>query len=121
DKEVLILGASGEPLRMGEIGQIAVRSDYLSPGYWNRPDLTAAAFRPDPEGSHKGIYLTGDFGRLQPDGCLEYLGRKDSQLKFHGVRIEAVEIELALTSHPAVRDAVVAVHTDDGGHQCFCA
>ncbi|MEO6244411.1 MAG: AMP-binding protein, partial [Opitutaceae bacterium] len=121
DKEVLVLDEAEIPLSVGEMGQIAVRSRYLSPGYWNRPDLTEAAFRPDPAGGDQRIYLTGDFGRLQPDGCLEYLGRRDSQLKFHGIRIEASEIELALTNRVDVRDAVVMVHNDQANHQVLVA
>jgi acyl-coenzyme A synthetase/AMP-(fatty) acid ligase len=121
DKEVLILDDAEQPLPAGEIGQIAVRSRYLSPGYWQRPDLTAAVFRPDPAGGDERIYLTGDVGRLRADGCLEHLGRKDSQIKFHGVRIEAAEVEILLTSHPAVRDALVQVYTDAAGRQCLTA
>ncbi len=121
DKEVLILNDAEQPLPAGEIGQIAVRSRYLSPGYWQRPDLTAKAFRPDPEGGDERVYLTGDVGRLRADGCLEHLGRKDSQIKFHGVRIEAAEVELALTAHPAVRDALVQVSTDPTGRQRLTA
>ena len=84
DKEALLLDAQGQEVGMNQIGEIAIKSRYLSPGYWQRPDLTAAAFRPPPEGEDERTYLMGDLGRFHPDGCLEYLGRKDFQVKIRG-------------------------------------
>jgi acyl carrier protein len=92
-----------------------VRSRYLSPGYWRRPDLTQEAFLPDPAGTEARVYRTGDLGRMLPDGCLVHLGRNDFQVKVRGHRIEPGEIETALIGHPAVQDAVVAVRQDRHG------
>jgi amino acid adenylation domain-containing protein len=115
DMEVLILDDSGNSLRVNEVGEIAVRSDYIFPGYWNNSALTAAVFVGDPDGHGKRIYRTGDLGRLQPDGCLEYLGRKDFRLKIRGYRIQAEEVELALLQIPGISQAVVASHKDGYG------
>jgi amino acid adenylation domain-containing protein len=115
DMEVLILDASGKPLGVNEAGEIAVRSDYIFPGYWNNPALTDAVFAPDPDRSGRKIYCTGDLGRLLPDGCLEYLGRKDFRLKIRGYRIQAEEVESALLQIPGIRQAAVAAQKDAHG------
>jgi amino acid adenylation domain-containing protein len=116
--DVLLLDDDGQPIEeCGRIGQIAARSAYLSPGYWNRPDLTAAAFRPDPEGSERRVYMTGDLGMLRSDGCMVYAGRKDFQVKVRGNRIEIAEIELALMDSPLVSNATVIARNDQPENQ----
>ena len=72
--DVLMLDERGGPVGFDEIGEIAVRSRYLAPGYWRLPELTAASFRPAPEDGDARIFLTGDLGRMRPDGCLAHLG-----------------------------------------------
>ena len=108
DKEVLLLDDSGRCVTCGEVGEIAVRSPYLALGYWRKPKLTEAAFLSDPSNGAGRTYLTGDLGRFRSDGCLEYLGRKDFQIKVRGHRIEVSEIEMILRQHPKVREAAVA-------------
>ncbi|KAA3662404.1 MAG: hypothetical protein DWQ04_13595, partial [Chloroflexi bacterium] len=73
-------------------------------------ELTAQAFLPDPAGSSDRIYRTGDMGRLLPDGCLIHLGRKDSQVKIRGERVELMEVEAILFEHPDVRQTAVSLH-----------
>ena len=94
--EVLLLDADGNALGFNQVGEIAIRSRYLSPGYWRRSDLTEAAFLPDPEGGDARIYRTGDLGFMLPDGCLVHRGRKDSHVKIRGYSVELAEIEAAL-------------------------
>ncbi|HEV3511536.1 MAG TPA: amino acid adenylation domain-containing protein, partial [Candidatus Sulfotelmatobacter sp.] len=92
-------------------GEIYIGGEGLARGYLNRPELTAERFVPNwlaPEQSRR-LYRTGDLGRYRSDGALEYLGRVDSQIKLRGLRIELGEIESVLTSHPAIRQAVVTV------------
>jgi amino acid adenylation domain-containing protein len=110
--EVLLLGDDGLPVKPGEIGQIAVRSRYLSPGYWGKSELTAAAFLPHPEGGERRTYLTGDLGQWRADGQLLYRGRKDFQVKIRGNRIEVAEIELALLEISGVKEAAVIARND---------
>jgi amino acid adenylation domain-containing protein len=105
--EILVLDEDGRAVRDGEAGEVAVRSRYLSEGYWRRADLTHATFQSDPADSRSRIYRTGDVGRLLPDGCLELLGRRDHQVKVRGYEVHPGEIEAALTEHAAVREAVV--------------
>lgn len=110
DKEVLLLDSNGQLLDQPGIGEIAVRSASLATGYWHNEQETARVFLPDPEGGGKHIYRTGDLGLMRADGCLEYHGRKDDQIKIRGLRVEPGEIEQLLLSCADVADcAVVAV------------
>ena len=115
DKEVLLLDEAGGPVGVNAIGEIAVKSRYLSLGYWRQQDRTRAAFLPDPEGGDARIYRTGDLGRLLPDGCLEHLGRKDLQVKVRGVRVELAEVEAALLRVGNIKEAVVVAREGRAG------
>jgi amino acid adenylation domain-containing protein len=106
-KQILILDEDGKPLESGHIGEIAVRSQFLSPGYWRRPDLSESVFQTDPLNSDFRIYRTGDLGRLSPDGLLYHLGRTDGQVKVRGYRVDVQEIEAALLELPAVQEAAI--------------
>src|SRR5262249_20692197 len=77
DTDVALLDKNGEEVGSGQIGEIAIKSRYLSPGYWRKPDLTQAKFLRDSTAGDEQLYLTGDIGRMLPDGCLVHLGRKD--------------------------------------------
>jgi amino acid adenylation domain-containing protein len=114
ETELVLLDPNGRPTTLG--GEIGIRSPYVAFGYWRQPELTAAAFRPDPEGGARRIYRTGDLGRLRPDGTLEFLGRRDDQVKVRGVRIEPAEVESAIDAHPGVRRSVVVARDDGEGH-----
>jgi amino acid adenylation domain-containing protein len=105
--EVFLLDDAGRRVGFDSPGEIAVKSRYLAPGYWQRPELTRAAFLPDPEGGDARIYLTGDLGRMSPSGCLEHLGRKDLQVKIRGFRVEVAEVEAALLDCCRLKQAVV--------------
>ena len=109
DMAVAVVGPDRRPLPAGEVGEIAVRSRYLAVGYWEDPERTARRFRTDPDSGAERLYLTGDLGRLRADGCLEHLGRADSQVKLHGQTVELLEVEAALRKHPAVRDVAVVL------------
>lgn len=119
--EVLLLDNAGHDAGINHIGEIAVRSSYISPGYWRRPDLNQMRFLPDPEDGEKRIYHTGDLGLMSPDGCLIYMGRKDFQVKIRGHRIEVAEIEAALMELDTVNKAVVVARGDNPGDQRLVA
>jgi amino acid adenylation domain-containing protein len=110
--EVLLLDEAGADVGYNRVGQIAIRSAFLSPGYWQKPELTAAAFLPDPDGGNRRIYLTGDLALKRQDNCLIYAGRKDHQVKIRGNRIELTEIEQALMDLPRIKEAVVVSRAD---------
>ena len=108
DVVVMVLDESGRELGRNQTGEIAVRSAYLSPGYWRRPDLTSEAFSPASGSPRETVYRTGDLGQLLADGCLLHLGRKDSQVKVRGYRVELGEVERTLMDHPAVTASAVS-------------
>ncbi len=120
-KTVLILDGDRRPVPVGEVGEIAVQSEYLSPGYWRKPELTEAVFLPDPTGGNARIYLTGDLGRQREDGCLVHLGRRDAQVKIRGYRVETAEVEVALLALAEVADAFVTAEREDGGEASLVA
>jgi acyl-coenzyme A synthetase/AMP-(fatty) acid ligase len=109
DTQVLLLDEAGRQVEKDQIGEISVRSRYLSPAYWQDPELTRTPFLPDLQEYEMRIYRTGELGRYREDSCLEHLGRIDSQIKFRGMRIEMREVEAALESHPGVLAAAVTV------------
>lgn len=107
DKEILLLDDNHQPVPFGEVGEIAVRSHFLAPGYWRDPALTARVFLPDLEGGSRRIYLTRDLGRFRPDGLLQHLGRKEQRVRIRGYTVELTAVEAALRTLANVRQAVV--------------
>jgi amino acid adenylation domain-containing protein len=114
-KETLLLDDNGRQIGLNEVGEIAVRSRYISPGYWRRPDLTKAKFKTEPNDRKSRVYLTGDLGLMLPDGCLVHKGRKDFRVKIRGYGVEVSEVETALQGHPAVAEAAVVTRPGESG------
>ena len=121
--EVLLLNGMGEPSPEGTVGEIHLRTGYRSLGYHRRPDATARAFVVNPLTGDPAdiVYRTGDYGRLLPGGDLEFLGRKDHQVKIGGVRVELGGVESVLREHPAVADAAVVAAEEESGVPYLCA
>jgi amino acid adenylation domain-containing protein len=105
----------------GVPGELLLGGDSLARGYWNRPDLTAERFVPNPFSPAAGerLYRTGDLVRRRTNGEIDFLGRLDEQIKIRGFRIEPGEVESALRSHPSVRDC--AVRATDGDRPSLVA
>lgn len=97
---VVVSFETGEPVPLGEIGEIMVRSPSVMTGYWRNPGATAAQLRDD-------WLHTGDNGRIDEDGCLHYLGRDKDMIKVKGMSVFPAEVEILLTRHTAVRTAAV--------------
>jgi len=97
------------PVPLGAPGEIVFSGVCVGRGYVNDPERTAAAFTLDPYRPGERLYRSGDHGRWLPDGRLEFLGRRDTQVKLRGFRIEIGEIENALLRVPGVRDGAVVV------------
>jgi amino acid adenylation domain-containing protein len=112
DMEVVLLDENGAKVENGNIGEIAIRSEYLALGYWQKPELTKTVFLSDIQNRKKRIYRTGDLGCIQTDGCLVHKGRKDFQVKIRGFRIEVAEIEMELLKITNIKEAVV-IATED--------
>jgi amino acid adenylation domain-containing protein len=110
---VWILDAQKNLCPIGVHGELCIGGNGVTLGYWNRLELTADRFIPDPFSTTPGatLYRTGDRARRRNDGMLEHLGRLDDQVKVRGFRIELGEIEAILAEHPDVRQAAVHLWT----------
>ncbi len=106
-----VLDPSGQPTPIGVIGELCIGGEGVARGYLNRPELTAEKFVDiaTGPGSSERVYRTGDMARFRSDGQLEFLGRRDQQVKLRGYRIELGEIEAALATVPGVKQSVVTV------------
>ena len=109
-----VLDADLQPVPVGHPGNLYIAGIALARGYRNRPEWTAErfirGFFDDPP--EVRLYRTGDRARYRADGSLEYLGREDHQIKLRGFRIEPAEVETALRTHPAVREAIVVARAE---------
>jgi amino acid adenylation domain-containing protein len=115
--QVYLLGEKLQPVPIGVTGEICIGGDILAQGYLNRPDLTAERFVPNLFRTGERLYLTGDYGRFQADGNIEFLGRRDAQIKIRGFRVELGEIEAVLARAESVNECVVVVREDQPGNQ----
>ena len=108
-----------EPVPIGAVGELCIAGAGVGRGYLYDPVRTAEAFVPDPFSVEPGLrlYRTGDRVRCRPDGTMEFLGRRDHQVKIRGVRIELGEIESRLQAHPDVREAAAVVRQDYPGQK----
>lgn len=115
--QTYILNEAGEPAPAGVIGELHIGGVGLARGYVDRPALTAEKFIPNRFSGEPGarLYRTGDLARYRPDGNIEYVGRKDYQVKVRGNRIELSEVEAALAAHASVRACVVTAQEGTAG------
>ncbi|MEM9087123.1 MAG: amino acid adenylation domain-containing protein [Cyanobacteria bacterium P01_F01_bin.53] len=119
-----VLDEQQQPVPLGVAGELHIGGLGLSPGYWNREDLTREKFI-DGLRLHSDqpitLYRTGDRVRYREDGTLEYLGRLDYQAKLRGYRIELGEIETAIARHKQIAQAVVVLQGEAPEHQQLAA
>ena len=121
--QIFILDYDLRPVPPGVTGELYVGGEILARGYFDRTDLTAERFVPEPFSGRPGarMYKTGDLARYLPDGNIEYLRRIDQQQKIRGYRVEPGEIELALEQHAKIAKAVVTVREDVPGDKRLVA
>lgn len=107
--EAFPIDRDGRPIRQAEsIGELVVRGPHVMQSYWRRPSATALALRPDPEGTHGSRRLhSGDLFRLDAEGFLYFVSRRDDMLKTGGELVSPKEVENALFQLDAVAEAVV--------------
>lgn len=106
-----VLDKYDQPVPVGVTGSLYIGGKSVSRGYLNQEELTQAKFRQDP--FHEGImYETGDRARWMNDGTLQFMGREDRQVKWHGYRIQLDEIEEVLNEHPGIKESIVVLRDD---------
>jgi amino acid adenylation domain-containing protein len=123
NSQICILDSQRQLAPLGVIGEIYIGGAGVARGYLHRPQITAERFVPNPfsDDSSARLYRTGDIGRFDENGCIEYLGRNDRQVKIRGYRIELSEVESRLLEHERVRDAAVIVREDILGEKRLVA
>ncbi|MGH9374476.1 MAG: amino acid adenylation domain-containing protein, partial [Vicinamibacterales bacterium] len=112
--QVYVLDDRREPQPIGVAGELYIGGDGLAAEYWRAPELTAERFVPNPFRPDQRLYRTGDIVRYRPDGAIEFIGRRDHQIKIRGFRVELGEIESVLAAHEAILEAVVVPHSTNG-------
>ncbi len=114
--QIYLLDIHLQPVPVGVVGEIYISGEGVVSGYLNRPELTAQKFIPNPFSDRGGdiLYKTGDLGRFLPDGNIEFIGRRDYQVKINGYRIELEEIETVLKQHLDIENAVVLAKEELG-------
>jgi len=120
--DIYILDKDYNILPAAETGELAIAGVSLAAGYLNRPELTAEKFIwTEINGTPTRIYLTGDLAQYNPNGTIEFLGRRDDQVKIRGYRIELGEIEVVLNSIEGIKQAVVVAKDDTAGQSRLLA
>ncbi|WP_158534910.1 non-ribosomal peptide synthetase [Mucilaginibacter hurinus] len=119
DRRMQLLDNDGNEVPNGEAGEIVVSSAYLALGYWNDSEQTHKSFAFNPEHPGIRIYRTGDLGRINGQGLLEFIGRKDNQVKINGYRVEISEIEGMLMDYSGVEKCGVVTCSVAGNNALF--
>ena len=120
-KRIFLLDDARNEVGINETGRIAVVSRYLSSGYWNNSELTNDRFLAGELKTDERLYVSGDLGRMLPDGCLVHVGRIDDQVKIRGAKVEIGELEALLSEHPAVKQAATVAFDRSNGDKYLAA
>jgi acyl-CoA ligase (AMP-forming) (exosortase A-associated) len=110
--EILVVNDQGQPCRPGEIGELVHRGPTVSMGYWGQPELTARVLRPHPflpkeVGDKELVCYSGDLVKMDEEGFLYFIGRRDTMIKSSGYRISPTEVEEVLFQTGKIREAAV--------------
>jgi len=119
ETKILVVDEDGEELGSLSTGEIVIASRYVALGYWKNHKKTSEVF--DFSSKYGRIYRTGDLGRILRDDCIEFMGRKDSQIKIRGYRVELEEIESLLLKHKNVKEAAVTLKELENDEKYICA
>src|SRR5882672_7321794 len=119
DRQMYVLDERMNPAPRGVVGEVYIGGASVARGYWGRAELTAEKFVPDLLSGRSGerLYQTGDLVRWNKQWELEFVGRRDHQVKVRGYRIELGEVEAVLAGHAGVKEAVVVVREEAAGEK----
>ena len=110
--KIYLLDEKMRPVAENMMGEICIGGECLAEGYWGREELSKEKFIENPFKEGERIYRSGDVGRWLREGEVEYIGRRDEQVKYHGHRVELGEIAAAVKEHGEVREAVVMIRKE---------
>lgn len=119
DRAMRLLNEENNQVSDGEVGEIAIDSSFISLGYWNNPLQTAESFTINAHNPSVRTFRTSDLGRINSEGLLEFIGRKDKQVKINGYRVELSEIEGVLMNHANIERCGVVLYTHDRHNALF--
>lgn len=122
--KLYVVDKNGRLLPPGAVGELWISGWQVGRSYLNRPEQTAKAFTPNPFCDREGydrVYHTGDVVRFMDNGCIQFVGRRDAQVKVRGFRIELTEVEEVIRRFPGIRDATVAAFDDPAGGKFLAA
>ncbi len=119
--QIYVLDRYLAPTPDNVVGELFISGEGLAKGYLNRDSLTQDRFVPNPFLPGERMYATGDLARRLPEGGLEYIGRNDDQVKYHGYRVELNEIRTAINQHPSIDDSLVRIAKDARGFDVMIA
>lgn len=122
--KLYVVDPKGRLLPPGAVGELWISGTHVTAGYLNRPEKTAEAYGDNPfceDPEYKKIYRTGDIVRYMEDGNLQFIGRRDAQVKVRGFRVELTEVEEVIRRFRGIKDATVAAFDDPGGGKFIAA
>jgi amino acid adenylation domain-containing protein len=119
--QIYVLDEHLNPVPENVCGELYISGAGLAEGYLHREEQTKERFIDNPFRDGEKMYRSGDVARRLAGGELEYVGRRDEQVKFHGYRVELNEIRSALNGFRQVRDSIVILHRDAGGNDALIA
>ena len=117
---IYIVNSNLQLLPFNVVGQIAISGNCVGNGYLNRTDLNDDKFINNPFESNEKLYLTGDLGYCDKNGCIYYVGRADFQVKINGFRIELDEINQVLLKYPSIEAATSIIQEDNTKKHIIC-
>lgn len=124
DVRLYVVDKNGRRLPPGAAGELLIAGYHVARSYLNRPEQTVASFTTNPFCAEKGyerIYHTGDVVRFLEDGSVQFIGRRDAQVKVRGFRIELTEVEEIIRRFPGIKDVTVAAYDDPAGGKYLAA
>ena len=122
--KLYVVDSKGRLLPPGAVGELWIAGAHVTAGYLNRPEKTAEAYGDNPfckDPGYERIYRTGDLVRFMEDGNLQFIGRRDAQVKVRGFRVELTEVEEVIRRFQGISDATVAAFDDPGGGKFLAA
>jgi acyl-CoA synthetase (AMP-forming)/AMP-acid ligase II len=116
--EILVVNEQGRPCKPDEIGELVHRGPTVSMGYWGQPELTARVLRPHPYlprelGDTERVCYSGDLVKMDEEGFLYFVGRRDTMIKSSGYRVSPTEVEEVLFQSGTIHEAAVIGVPDD--------